>query len=200
MIGANGSGKSTLLKAAFGLCDTYAGTVEAAGRDITGVPTHRLAGMGVSYVAQRGNVFPGLTVEENLRIAARGPAGGALGAFPELAPLRRARAGALSGGQRQLLAMAACMAAGPRACLLDEPTAALSPPNAAAVLSRVRRACSETGAAMVLVEQNVRQALAACDSVCLLAGGRVAYSGPPSGLEGGGLAARFLGWGDGDTV
>ena len=213
VVGANGSGKSTVLKSVCGLCDVHGGSVLLDREDITGIPPHRVARMGVAYMAQRENVFPGLDVRENLLVAGaygaggrgRGSGGGGGGGggeagipglFSALRGHGHKKAGQLSGGMRQLLAMAMSTRNRPRVILFDEPTAGLSPANARMVLGKVREIREELGCCAVLVEQNVRGALDLCDRCYLMAGGRVEYEGDPRGLLGDAeLGRRYLGLG-----
>jgi branched-chain amino acid transport system ATP-binding protein len=183
IIGPNGAGKSTLVKALFGLVTIRSGRVVLRGGDITGHPTHELVGAGVGYVPQVHNVFPRLTVDDNLRMGAyRRPA--ALDAqreqlfelFPRLAERRRQRAGLLSGGERQMLAMARALMMDPTVLLLDEPSAGLSPAMQDDVFDRVVE-INRAGAAVVMVEQNARRCLEIADRGYVLDDGRNAHEG-----------------------
>ena len=195
VIGANGSGKSTLLKSIFGLCDIRSGSIAVFGKSTMNTPTHKMSRHGVAYMAQRQNVFSDLTVRENLIIAADGRSiEDTFTAFPELNPFRTRVAGTLSGGQRQLLAIAMILLRDPEVVLYDEPTAALSPKNAQLILDKIKQINMEQRNCTIIVEQNVRRALEFCDTVYMLASGKVAYSGPPSRLlEDKDLAAKYLG-------
>ncbi len=188
VIGPNGAGKSTLLKAIGGLVAVRAGTVRLGDRDITHVPTHRLATAGLAYVPQTANIFTSLTVHENLRIG-----GHSLGreleerlertytAFDELAARRTARGRVLSGGQRQLLAIARALLIDPVAIMLDEATAGLAPRAAAQVFERVRTLAGQ-GVAILMVEQNAKAALAASDRGYVMRDGVIRMSGPARDL------------------
>lgn len=195
IVGSNGSGKSTLLKALFGLCDVKSGSIRAMDRDITHVPTHSILGYGISYMAQRKNVFQDLTLRENLAVVTGlRNAEQAMEHFPELLPFLDRPAVTLSGGQRQLLAMAMVLVHKPRIMLFDEPTAALSPKNADIIIGKIKDLNAEHENCIVLVEQNVKHALRNCDKVYLLASGNVVYSGDPATLlDDKDLASKYLG-------
>ncbi|ABK77849.1 ABC-type branched-chain amino acid transport system, ATPase component [Cenarchaeum symbiosum A] len=182
VVGANGSGKSTVLKSMVSQCDIMSGSVMLEGREITGMRPHRIARMGVCYMPQRSNVFQELTIAENLAISS-GSSSAALDLFPELDQGRGRKASQLSGGQRQMLAMAMAVTAHPKVLLFDEPTAALSPKNATAVFAKIREVQKALGTCVVLVEQNARSALEICDNAYLLVGGTVRYTGPPAELS-----------------
>lgn len=184
ILGPNGAGKSSLIKAIAGLVPVSAGQVLLDGQDITATPAHLMVRKGLAFVPQTENIFPLLTVEENLRVA-----GGILarsevspridemfGMFPDLARQRRLAAGSLSGGQRQMLAVARALIVRPRVLMLDEPSAGLSPKFVEMVfaqLSQIRRA----GLTIVLVEQNAKAALAIGDRAYVLVEGREAHEG-----------------------
>ena len=195
IVGSNGSGKSTLLKALFGLCDVKSGSIQALGRDITHIPTHAILNYGISYMAQRKNVFQDLTLRENLAVVAgRQRADRAMDHFPELLPFLDRPAVTLSGGQRQLLAMAMILVHNPKIMLFDEPTAALSPKNADIIIEKIKDLNAEHDNCIVLVEQNVKYALRNCDKVYLLASGHVVYGGDPEPLlNDKDLASKYLG-------
>ena len=179
VLGPNGSGKSTLVKAIAGLVPVTAGAVRLFGRDITGRLAHRLVREGLAYVPQTENVFAGLTVWENLELAAAvlpGPRRRArveaqYALFPDLERQRRLAAGRLSGGQRQMLAVARALVVEPRVLILDEPSAGLAPRLAAAVFDRLG-AVRTLGMTVVLVEQNARAAVALADRATVLVEGR----------------------------
>ncbi|MEL6205367.1 MAG: ABC transporter ATP-binding protein [Pseudomonadota bacterium] len=176
IIGPNGAGKSTLIKAIAGLVPVTSGTIIFEGRTITDLRPDRLTSQGIAYVPQSDNVFKSLTISQNLDLALRGAGSGGTpeplyARFPVLAEKRRDRAGALSGGQRQLLAVAMALATNPRLILMDEPSAGLSPKAADEVLGHAR-ALTEGGTAILLVEQNVKQALARGDHAFVLAEGQ----------------------------
>lgn len=178
IIGPNGAGKSTLIKAIAGLVPVSAGTVTFEGRDITGLRTDKLASHRIAYVPQNDNIFRSLTIRQNLDLALRRAKVDAAATlerlfaqFPALADKQRDKAGSLSGGQRQFLAVAMALAAEPRLILMDEPSAGLSPKAAQEVLEQAR-ALTETGVSILLVEQNVNQAMRLSDYCFILAEGR----------------------------
>lgn len=183
IIGPNGAGKSTLVKAMFGLVAVRSGSVTLRGEDITSKEAHELVALGVGYVPQLANVFPTLTVEENLRMGLylRPEAweqrwDEITDLFPLLAQRPNQRAGLLSGGERQMLAMGRALMMDPSVLLLDEPSAGLSPANQDMVFQTVRR-IADYGVSIVMVEQNARRCLLICDHGYVLDQGRNAYSG-----------------------
>ncbi len=201
IIGPNGSGKSTLVKAIAGLVQVSAGNVWLDGRDITGVAAHKLAAEGVGYVPQTGNVFATLTVRENLVIGGAPLAKAAAldrieeicTAYPILEERMHDKAGSLSGGQRQILAVARALLTKPRLMLLDEPTASLSPMAAGELFDAVR-GLAEGGAAVLMVEQNAKAALRVSDRGHVLAEGRNRIEGPAADLLADeGIGEIFLG-------
>ena len=183
IIGPNGAGKSTFLKAALGLCTVRSGTVVLEGRDITGMKAHELVKVGVGYVPQTKNVFPSLTVLENLEMGCfLKPSlfdqrfDYVTSLFPKLGERRAQRAGALSGGERQMVAMGRALMMEPKILLLDEPSAGLSPMLQDEVFVNCK-AINATGVAILMVEQNARRCLQVCDRGYVLDQGRTAYSG-----------------------
>jgi branched-chain amino acid transport system ATP-binding protein len=187
VIGPNGAGKSTLVKAMFGLLPIRSGTVCLDGTDITGLPAHELVRRGVGYVPQTRNVFAGLTVQENLqvgcyqrprRFAQRLDRVAEL--FPLLAERRTQRAGSLSGGERQVVALARALMMEPTVLLLDEPSAGLSPIAQDDAFGRIR-AINDAGVSIVMVEQNARRCLEIAHRGYVLDQGRNAHTG--SGRE-----------------
>ena len=185
VVGPNGAGKSTLLKAIYGLVPPRAGSVRVAGEEITGVRPDRLTRRGLNLVPQIDNVFPSLTVSENLKVGALGAPRAdrrdALervhGLFPLLRERPRQRAGTLSGGQRKLLALARALVTAPRLLLLDEPSAGLAPQAAEEVFAKLGE-INAVGIGIVIVEQNARRALALADTGYVLDMGRNAFTGP----------------------
>ncbi len=183
IIGPNGAGKSTLLKAVLGLCHVRSGTVSLDGHDITGTKAHKLIERGVGYVPQTRNVFPSLTVTENLEMGCFLKPGVfaerfeyVVGLFPRLGERAAVRAGSLSGGERQMVAMGRALMLAPRVLLLDEPSAGLSPVLQDQVFVQCK-AINATGVAILMVEQNARRCLQVCDRGYVLDQGRNAYTG-----------------------
>ena len=188
VIGPNGAGKSTLLRAIFGLLRLRKGRVQLAGEDVTNWQPERLVPQGLSYVPQTENVFPSLSIQENLEMGAfirRDSKKEALERvyelFPDLAGRRGERAGKLSGGQRQMLALARALMLDPKVLLLDEPSASLSPKMVDVIFERVG-AINNAGTAVLLVEQNARQALSLCNRGYVLAMGQNRLEGDARGL------------------
>ena len=177
IIGPNGAGKSTALKAVFGLARVHSGRIALDGQDVTNRALHHLVAAGVSYVPQVDNVFPSLNVEENLEMGGFLRQNGlqerlakVYRLFPDLAGRRRELAGRLSGGQRQMLALARALMLDPKVLLLDEPSAGLSPKMVGSVFEKVAEINRE-GTAVLLVEQNVREALSFSRRVYVLVTG-----------------------------
>lgn len=180
LLGVNGSGKSTVLKTVMGLTRMESGRVGFDGAAIERLPAHRRAAVGLGYVPQRGNVFPDLSVADNLRmgaflaperLAAELPRLFAL--FPRLAERRQALAGSLSGGERRMLSIAMTLLLRPRLLLMDEPSSDLAPPMVETVAETIATLRRELGLPVLLVEQNVRMALELADRVLVLARGTV---------------------------
>jgi len=187
VIGANGAGKSTLLRTVAGLQGRGRGSVTFDGRPLDAVPTYRRLGLGIALVPEGRRIFPSLTVEENLRVgvvrdrAGRWDLGAVLELFPALADKRRRPGTLLSGGEQQMLAIGRALMANPRLLLLDEVSLGLAP----LVVRRIYQTLPEItggGATVVLVEQDIGQALAAADRVYCLLEGRVALQGRPAEL------------------
>ncbi|MFN8103139.1 MAG: ABC transporter ATP-binding protein [Acidimicrobiia bacterium] len=183
IIGPNGAGKSTLLKSMFGLVTVRDGRILLRGDDITSKGAHELVALGVGYVPQVANVFPSLTIEDNLRMglylrprAWHESFGRVAELFPLLAERRGQRAGSLSGGERQLVAMARALMMDPQVLLLDEPSAGLSPAKMDEVFGRIAE-INGAGVSIVIVEQNARRCLQICDRAYVLDQGRNAYTG-----------------------
>lgn len=200
LIGPNGAGKSTLMKTVFGLLKPRGGSIRLEGQDITGLAPSALVGRGLSYVPQVDNVFPSLTVEENLEMGAvvrrddfRGRLEDVLGLFPNLVPKRRLKVGGLSGGERQMVAMGRALMLDPCLLLLDEPSAGLAPVLVDAVFEKIE-ALNRNGLAILLVEQSAREALRRSHRGYVLAGGQVRLEGPgPALLEDAEVARLYLG-------
>jgi branched-chain amino acid transport system ATP-binding protein len=183
VVGPNGAGKSTLVKTMFGLVPVRAGRVTLAGEDITALPAHQLVARGVGYVPQTHNVFGQLSVEDNLRMGvflrprdARRRVAAVAELFPLVDERRHQRAGSLSGGERQIVAMARALMMEPRVLLLDEPSAGLSPRYQDEAFKHVHR-IRESGVSIVIVEQNARRCLEISDRGYVLDQGRNAHTG-----------------------
>lgn len=188
VVGPNGAGKSTLMKAIFGLLRITEGRVVLEGKNITNVPPETLVKRGMSYVPQINNVFPSLTILENLQMGAytrrdnyQSRIDEIFTLFPDLRDSRSRQAGNLSGGQRNMLAMARALMLDTRVLLLDEPTAGLAPKVTLAVWDRIQT-IRDTGVAVLVVEQNTRMALERSDYGYVLVTGRNRYDGPGSEL------------------
>ena len=190
IVGPNGSGKLTLLKSILGFARLFQGKVSYCGKDITGVASDRAIKMGIGYVPQVNNIFPNLTITENLDMGAYHRKGRAsvkagireiFGMFAELEVRRNALAGNLSGGERQMLAIARAMMAQPKVLLLDEPLASLSPRPVSIILSKLEK-IRETGTAIVMVEQNVKKALSVSSRGYVLVEGACAMQGDAASL------------------
>lgn len=188
IIGPNGAGKSTLIKAVAGLLKVSNGQVLLQGQDITNPHPEQMGARGVAYVPQSENIFRSLTIRQNLELVLR-RAGSERAAkldalfqqFPPLAQKLNQKAGALSGGQRQFLAVAMALAISPSVILMDEPSAGLSPKAAQEVLEHAK-SLTEKGVTIVLVEQNVKQALRLADHCYILADGRNQLDGSAADL------------------
>jgi len=197
IVGPNGSGKSTLLKSLFGLTKIYNGVIRYNGEDITRLPPHVRAKKGLAYLPQTNNIFAELSVEENLRMAGYTLEQGeleskiesVLEAFPFLREKLKAKAKTLSGGQRQLLAMAMTLIREPELMMFDEPTAGLAPKAAKDIVDRILWLRSDLKKTIVLVEQNAKLALEIGDRALLMVSGRIAYFGKAADL----LADKELG-------
>jgi branched-chain amino acid transport system ATP-binding protein len=186
VIGPNGAGKSTLVKVVVGLLRAYSGTIKVAGQDVTAVPCEVRCRRGMGYVPQLDDVFPTLTVKENLEIGTyvlpRAERGRRLEqvftTFPLLKSLLRRIGGRLSGGERKVVAMGRALVSNPKLLVLDEPTAGLAPELAARLLGDSVRRLSEDGITVLMVEQKARMALEVSDVAYVLVAGEVRISGP----------------------
>lgn len=188
IIGPNGSGKSTLMKTIFGLLNTWEGEVNFEGRDITGVKPNEIVRKGLCYVPQEGNIFPTLTVEENLDMGAfirtddySEELQNVYELFPALTEKKDQQVGNLSGGQQQMVAMGSALMLDPGVLLLDEPTAGLAPNLAQMILEKIKD-INETGVAILIVEQNAREALKLSNRGYVLAMGENKYTGKSDDL------------------
>jgi branched-chain amino acid transport system ATP-binding protein len=188
VIGPNGAGKSTLLKSIFGFLKPHRGAVLLHGERIDGLSPYAIKRRGIGYMTQEINIFPHLTVEENLLMGGwllrrdkarlRRRLEWAYTTFPALAERRRVRAGALSGGQGRMLSLAREMMVEPKVMLVDEPTAGLAPNLVAPVYELLLTACAGLGAGVLLVDQNVEAAIDHADYVTMINLGRVKAEGP----------------------
>ncbi|MHA6669214.1 ABC transporter ATP-binding protein [Homoserinimonas sp. A447] len=183
IIGPNGAGKSTLLKAIFGLVQVRAGEITLYGEDITYLPANKLVARGVGFVPQNENVFPSLTIEENLQMGLfQNPKiynerlEFVTSIFGELSSRLKQRAGSLSGGERQMVAMSRALMMDPHVLLLDEPSAGLSPVRQDEAFIRVSE-INKAGVTTIMVEQNARRCLQICDRGYVLDQGKDAYTG-----------------------
>ncbi len=197
LVGPNGSGKSTLLKTIMGITQVYSGKILFNGNDILGLPPHAVTKLGIAYLPQVDNVFANLKVKENLLMAgyilgrdeAKERAQEVLEDFLFLNECVDRRAGTLSGGERQMLAMAMALVRRPKIMLFDEPTGSLAPKMALEVLRKILSLRDNHGITVVLAEQNARRALEHGDRALLLVSGRVMYEGESREL----LSHRELG-------
>lgn len=189
IIGPNGAGKSTLMKTIFGLLHPRQGTITFEGHDISQLPPYRIVESGMCYVPQVANVFTELTVDENLEMGAfladprkiRGRKEAVFDYFPQLRERRSQRAGKMSGGERQMLAMGSALMLDPRLILMDEPSAALSPKMVGVIFEQIRK-INESGPAILIVEQNARLSLQMADRGYVLASGENRFEGTGQAL------------------
>ena len=199
IVGPNGAGKSTFAKALVGILKPTAGRIMVNDVDITRMPGHEIPRHGLVYVPQNDNVFKRMSVRENLEVGGfvtKGDPSTRIAElfeiFPDLAKAHAKRAGLLSGGQQNLLAIARALMANPSVIVLDEPTAGLSPAYTKVVWDQIGR-IAELGTAVVVVEQNVERALKHSDFVHVFVAGRDHVSGPASDIAGLDLPSIFLG-------
>ncbi len=201
IIGPNGCGKSTFIKAIFGLASQYVGTVSHNGDDIAGWRTDKLAGRGIGYVPQVDNVFPSLSVRENMEMGGIEISGSELiecidrtcWLFPDLRSRLNDLAASLSGGERQMLAISRALISSPTFLMLDEPTAALSPKYQQQIIGCID-GLRDKGVTVLLVEQNARLSLARSDRGYIFAGGKVVHTGSAQELlNDDDIGAYFLG-------
>ncbi len=202
IVGPNGSGKSTLLKGLFGLAKVFRGRVLFNGNEVTDLPPHKRSLLGLAYLPQLGNTFESLSVYENLVLAAHDlprdkfeeRLSNVLEILPALKNLLRRRVKTLSGGERQMLALAMNLMRNPHVLMMDEPTAALSPKLAAQVFSQIQSLRNEHGLTIILVEQNALKALEIGDRALLLVSGQPRFYGTTKELlENRELAKLYLG-------
>ena len=199
LIGHNGAGKSTLLKALFNLVPERSGAIALDGRDVTALPPQRLLAAGLAYVPQEHSVFPQLTIAENLRMGAyliddaalyRTRRASVLRLFPQLEERGDQLAGTLSGGEQRILEIARTLLMDPKVILLDEPSIGLAPRTIRTVFATIRT-LKEQGKAVLVVEQNVKQALETADRACVLELGRIALTDRAAALIGDGRVTRL---------
>ncbi|RST85727.1 ABC transporter ATP-binding protein [Aquibium carbonis] len=189
LLGPNGAGKSTLVKTIAGLVPVHAGTIVQEGVDLTSMPPHLRVRHGLAFVPQTENVFTTMTIHENLLVAAQilpkasraGRIADLYAMFPDLLRLKTLRAGQLSGGQRQMLAVARALIVEPSVLILDEPSAGLAPRIVREVFDNLK-AVNATGVTTILVEQNVKAALAIADRAIVLVEGQVRLEGDAHSL------------------
>jgi branched-chain amino acid transport system ATP-binding protein len=199
VVGPNGAGKTTLLNSIMGLAEVYSGRVYFNGTDITGLKTEKRVALGLSYSPQTNNVFPNLSVLENLLLGAytrrhdrlRDDIEDVFRLFPELADRAKSKAKNLSGGERQMLAIARALMSKPKLLLLDEPTTGLSPKASKSLLNKLLEIKS-MGVSILLVEQNVDYAMSVADRVYHLVEGRIAGEYLPGSHEARTLIETFL--------
>jgi branched-chain amino acid transport system ATP-binding protein len=200
VLGANGAGKSTFGRSVSGLVPVRSGKVYFDGQDITGWPAHRTRQAGLAYIPEGHGIFPGLSVIDNMRIAVRhlrskrerrAAIDEAFSLFPALGPRQSQRAGSMSGGEQQMLAMGRVLPAGPRLIIADEMSLGLAPLMVNAVFDGLEKA-RKAGITIVLIEQFVHRALAFADDCAILCRGQVSWSGPAA-AAGPEILDRYLG-------
>jgi neutral amino acid transport system ATP-binding protein len=205
IVGPNGAGKSTLMKSIFGLVPPREGSIRLHGDEITGEMPHSVTRKGVTYVPQLDNIFPNLTVQENLELGAIAGGEGSVdermerifGLFPRLEERRRQAAGTMSGGERQMVAMGRSLMPDPEILLLDEPSAGLAPAFVDAIFEKVLE-INKSGVTILMVEQNARRALAMSHRGYVLDLGSNRFSGPgPELIADPKVADLYLGGGTG---
>lgn len=192
LVGGNGSGKSTILRAVSGMITPFSGRILFDGEEIRGARPHQMAAKGLAHVPMGRQLFPNMSVRENLLLGAYLPAARSKRAeslervealFPDLVKQSAVPAGALSGGQQQMVAIARALMLGPKMLIMDEPSLGLSPLFVREVMAAIRRV-AETGMPILLVEQNVKQVLAVSHRTYVLENGRQVLNGPSTELQG----------------
>jgi len=200
ILGHNGMGKTTLLKALMGFLPATAGTVRFDGHDVTTAEPYQRARLGLGYVPQGREIFPGLTVYDNLRMGCTKEGGGeqetieeVLEEFPRLKPLLDRSGGALSGGEQQLLALARCLCGKPRLILLDEPTEGIQPSIIEEIVEVLQRLRDKSGLTMILVEQNLDFIAALSRRILIIQKGAITRELRPDDLADASLVGEFIG-------
>ena len=200
ILGHNGMGKTTLLKALMGFLPATAGTVRFDGHDVTTAEPYQRARLGLGYVPQGREIFPGLTVYDNLRMGCTKEEGGeqetieeVLEEFPRLKPLLDRSGGALSGGEQQLLALARCLCGKPRLILLDEPTEGIQPSIIEEIVEVLQRLRDKSGLTMILVEQNLDFIAALSRRILIIQKGAITRELRPDDLADASLVGEFIG-------
>jgi branched-chain amino acid transport system ATP-binding protein len=200
ILGHNGMGKTTLLKALMGFLPATAGTVRFDGHDVTTAEPYQRARLGLGYVPQGREIFPGLTVYDNLRMGCTKENGGeqetieeVLEEFPRLRPLLDRSGGALSGGEQQLLALARCLCGKPRLILLDEPTEGIQPSIIDEIVEVLQRLRDKSGLTMILVEQNLDFIAALSRRILIIQKGAITRELRPDDLADASLVGEFIG-------
>ena len=200
ILGHNGMGKTTLLKALMGFLPATAGTVRFDGHDVTTAEPYQRARLGLGYVPQGREIFPGLTVYDNLRMGCTKETGGeqetieeVLEEFPRLKPLLDRSGGALSGGEQQLLALARCLCGKPRLILLDEPTEGIQPSIIDEIVEVLQRLRDNSGLTMILVEQNLDFIAALSRRILIIQKGAITREVAPGDLGDASLLGEFVG-------
>jgi branched-chain amino acid transport system ATP-binding protein len=186
LLGRNGAGKSTTLRAIVGVVEVTAGEIRFEGRSLRGMPTHRVARLGIGLVPEDRRIFADLTVMENLLVGARADGGFPIervfGLFPKLAELGRQRGGSLSGGEQQMLTIARTLMTGPRLLLLDEPSEGLAPVVVAALADNVAM-LRRQGLSILMAEQNVKFARRLADRAYIIEKGQIRFDGTMAALD-----------------
>ncbi len=200
ILGHNGMGKTTLLRALMGFLPATGGAVRFAGRVVTAAPPYARARLGMGYVPQGRDIFPGLSVLDNLRMGCVKEAGAEsaiigpiLEDFPRLRPLLERQGGALSGGEQQLLAIARCLCGKPRLLLLDEPTEGIQPSIIDEIVETLQRLRQKSGLTTILVEQNFEFIAALSERILIIQKGTITQEVRPSDLGDADLVGEFIG-------
>jgi urea transport system ATP-binding protein len=200
ILGHNGMGKTTLLKALMGFLPATGGSVRFDGNDVTAAEPYHRARLGFGYVPQGREIFPGLTVYDNLRMgctkqagAEQDTIGSVLETFPRLKPLLERQGGALSGGEQQLLAIARCLCGKPRLVLLDEPTEGIQPSIIDEIVETLQRLRDNSGLTLILVEQNLDFIAALSHRILIIQKGMITSEVQPGDLGSAGLVGEFIG-------